>query len=141
MYSGHRDHYANLAAEHAPKIAQWIQEFEAKSLYIMGFGSQLREYLLQHDLAYKEEVHHSQAAVWEENREGEMVNAARVHQLLLMITKKGWSKEETELALAREISEGNTTKQKNIELVQKSMAGSAGGGREGYMLAPVKEEI
>ena len=107
----------------------------------MGFGSQLREYLLQHDLAYKEEVHHSQAAVWEDNREGEMVNAARVHQLLLNITNKGWSKEETELALAREISDGSTTKQRNIELVQKSTAVSAAGGREGYMLAPVKEEI
>ena len=88
-YSGHRDHfYANLAAEHAPKIIKWIQDFEAKSLSIMGFGSQLREYLLQHDLAYKEDVHHSQAAVWEENREGDMVNAARVHRLLLMITNK-----------------------------------------------------
>ena len=86
-------------------------------------------------------MHHSQAAVWEENRDGEIVNAARVHQLLLMITNKCWSKEETELALAREISEGSTTKQKDIEIVQTSTAVSAEGGREGYMLAPVKEEI
>ena len=106
----------------------------------MGFGSQLREYLLQHDLAYKEEVHHSQAAVWEDNREGEMVNAARIHQLLFMIANEGWSKDETDLALAREISEGSTTKQKNIELVQQS-AVVAEGGREGHMIAPVKGEI
>ena len=101
LTSGRRqvqEHDATLAAEHAPKLAKWIQEFEGNSSSIMGFGSQLREYLLQHDLAYKEEVHHSQAAVWEDNREGEMVNAARVHQLLLMITNKGWSKDETELA-------------------------------------------
>ena len=143
LISGRRqvqEHYATLAAEHAPKIAEWIQEFEENSSSIMGFGSQLREYLLQHDLAYKEEVHHSQAAVWEDNREGEMVNAARVHQILLMITNKGWSKDETELALAREISEGSTTKQKNIELVQRSAVVTEG-GREGYMRAPVKEDI
>ena len=135
-----QEHYATLAAEHAPKITQWIQEFEENSSSIMGFGAQLREYLLRHDLAYKEEVHHSQAAVWEDNREGEIVNAARVHPLLLMITNKGWSKDETEIALAREISEGSTTKRKTIELVQRS-AFVDEGGREGYMIAPVKEEI
>ena len=42
--------------------------------------------------------------------------------------------------MAREISEDSTTKQKNIELVQRS-AVVAEGGREGYMIAPVKEEI
>ena len=143
LSSGQRqgqEHYATLASEHAPKIIAWIREFEEGSSAIMGFGAQLREYLLTHDLAYKEEVHHSQAAVWEDNREGEMVNAARVHQLLLTITNKGWSKDETELALAREISEGNVTKQKNIELVQRSVVVTEG-GREGYMLAPVKEDI
>ena len=143
LTSGRRqgqEHYATLAAEHAPKITQWIQEFEENSSSIMGFGAQLREYLLRHDLAYKEEVHHSQAAVWEDNREGEIVNAARVHPLLLMITNKGWSKDETEIALAREISEGSTTKRKTIELVQRS-AFVDEGGREGYMIAPVKEEI
>ena len=58
LTSGHRhmqDHYATLAAEHAPNIAQWINDAEEKSLSIMGFGTQLREYVLQHVLAYKEE--------------------------------------------------------------------------------------
>lgn len=58
-----QEHYATLAAEHAPNIAEWIREFEENSSSIMGFGAQLREYLLTHDLAYKEEVRHSQAAV------------------------------------------------------------------------------
>ena len=143
LSSGHRqgqEHYAKLASEHAPNIAEWIKEFEEGSSAIMGFGAQLREYLLKNDLAYKEEVHHSQAAVWEDNRDGEMVNAARVHQLLNTITKKGWSKDETELSMAVEISAGSVTKKRNIELVQRSAVVTEA-GREGYMLAPVKEEI
>ena len=143
LTSGRRqgqEHYETPAAEHAPNIAEWINEFEEDSSSNMGFGAQLREYSLPHDLAYTEEVHHSQAAVWEDDREGEMVNATRVHQLLLMITNKGWSTDETELALARAISEGSTAKQKNIELVQRSAVVTEG-GREGYMLAPVRDEI
>ena len=55
----------------------------------MCFGALLREYLLPRDLAYKEVVHPSHAAVREENREDEMVSAARAHQQLVMITNKG----------------------------------------------------
>ena len=54
LTSGRRqgqEHYATLAAEHAPSIAEWVREFEEHSSSIMGFGAQLREYLLTNDLA------------------------------------------------------------------------------------------
>ncbi len=73
LTSGRRqgqEHYATHAAKHAPSIADWLHDFEENSSSIMGFGAQVREYLMTHDLAYKEEVHHSQAAVWEDYREG-----------------------------------------------------------------------
>ena len=109
----------------------------------MGFGAKLRAFLLDKDLAYQQVEHHSHCAVWEENRESEMVIATRVQILLLLIVTKGWSPDETILALAREIADGPSgelTRQKNLELAAKSCVWTTAGA-EGYLIAPYREEI
>ena len=127
-------HYEELASKHAPMLRAEIDMIDsAQEQQIQACGSNLRQYGLQHDLMYFEEVHHSQAGVWEWNRKGEMTIAARVHKLLRIIVRKGFCDEETQLAAAVELSHGpesEVTRRKNIEHVKAS----------GGMLAPICPE-
>ena len=100
------NYYRKLAETHAPAITKQIAEFEQSSIQpIQGFGKQLRTLILEKDLGYTvENMHHSHVAGWEENRQGEMVLPARMLTLLNKCVAKGWSDDETLLALAREVS-------------------------------------
>ena len=84
------DHFKTTAELYASTITKWITEFETcpSAGPIMGFGAEMRQYLLEKDLAYMETIHHSQCCVWEHNREDEMLIAIRVMILLNIIVKK-----------------------------------------------------
>ena len=128
------DHYERLADQHAPVITEMIEELErANAQQIQALGDALRTYCETHDLGYFDVVHHSQAGVREGNRNGEMILPARVYTLLAIILLKGWCARETLLALAVEIdhgADGEVTRQKNLQLVERSAG----------MLAPLRAE-
>ena len=76
-------HYAQLAVQFAPEITSQIASFEASEDQegIQGFGSKLRTQLIKADLAYElENVPLAGVAVWEDNREKEMLIPARVQK-------------------------------------------------------------
>ena len=132
-------HYEKLALQHAPQITKAIAAFEdaADQLGIQGFGSDLRKQLLEADLAYElESVAVAGVAVWEDNRDEEMLIPARVHVLIAIFCRKGFCSQETLLALAREVlhgSSGDTTRLKNKNLVESTRVHDA------FMLAPFKD--
>ena len=90
----------------APCINQMIEDFEAGPTgAIQSFGFELKQKLVEHNMGYREVVHHSHVGVDIDNREGEMLSPVKVHQLLAQISRKGWDASQTASALAREISQ------------------------------------
>ncbi len=73
---------------------------------IMTCGPNISELLFEVDLAYEDGVHHSQACVSEDNREGDIATAVRIQWPLLITCNKGYANVETKLALAKETSVG-----------------------------------
>ena len=118
--------YASLAAEHAQRLKKDISDFEEsdEQLGVQGFASSLRKRLRDLGLGYvRENVPLGEIAVWEENREFEMLIPARVHVLVATFCQKGFSAEDTLLSLSREVSEGaagELTRQKNKALIEST---------------------
>ena len=91
----------SMAAEHSQKINKLIDEFEkGDQSGIQAFGAQLREIVTNAGLAAKVRIHHSQLCPHEDNRDGELLIPIAVWQLLLKISRKGWSSIECSLALS-----------------------------------------
>ena len=134
------DYYAQLAKKWAPVFSTMIAEFEtARNQPIQGFGAEMRRSLVDRDIAYYTQVHHKHVAVWEGNRDGEMLIPSRVHALLGIIASKGWNDDETMLAAGREVradSRGDETRDANMRLVEASKI-----SEHEYMIAPYLPEL
>ena len=128
--------YAQQAEKLAPCINQMIEDFEAGPTgAIQSFGFELKQKLVEHNMGYREVVHHSHVGVDIDNREGEMLFLVKVHQLLAQINGKGWDASQTASALAREISQNGVIRElqlsRNQELIQRADG----------LLAPIQPEL
>ena len=100
--------YQELAKTIGPKINKQIKDLEDMATQqVMSWGSEVKQLLVSHDLAYYEKVHHRFVCTDPSNREGEMLIPGEFHELLYLIAcRKGWVPEETALALASELPPG-----------------------------------
>ena len=131
---------ANLAekvASVAPVINHMLQEFEAaesqQSQQIQALGYELRCMLAKHGLSYQERIHHDFVGTHPCNRSYQMLTPVDVHDLLHIITCKGWNNDETSLACAMEVppnGDGEKMRLSNVDLVTKA----------GGLLAPISPE-
>lgn len=134
-----RSHYDEIAMKLAPEITEQIAAFESSVDQggIQGFGSMLRDRLKEADLAYEiDNVNFAHVAVWEDNREKEMLIPARVSTLIGIFCAKGFAGKETLLALAREVLDGpsgDQTRQKNADLIESTRI------EDSYLIAPFKD--
>jgi hypothetical protein len=114
-----------IATALAPTINERIEQFEAtaSNSQIAAFGAELRQLLKDNGLLYTDRKHWSRVGVHPCNRHRTMLDPVRVHELLYIITKGGWSYLETMLALASEIppnKNGEEARRKNVELHKAS---------------------
>ena len=128
--------YAELADLHAPNINKRLSGFEeTNSEAIQAFGADLRKLLLEVDLGYWDQLHHSTVCVDIDNREGEMLNTIKVRKLLAKICRKGWNGEEAWSALVREMPLDPAKRalyvKENLELIERS----------DKLLAPILPEL
>ena len=85
------NHWETLAHGHAPKINEIIKSLESgdRGSQIQSVGAELLDLLDHSGLSYKAQFHHGKVGVASCNREGSMLCADNVHQLLTRFTEKG----------------------------------------------------
>ena len=100
-------HWDQVADKHAAEINAIIADLESgDNGQIQSVGAKLLDILESSELSYKALFHHGRVGVSSCNREGSMLCADNVHQLLTRFTEKGWNAREAETGLAGEIGEG-----------------------------------
>ena len=115
-------HWAQIAQKVAAEINQLIADLESgKRGHIQSVGATLLGILQKAELSYQALVHHGRVGVSSCNREGSMLCADNVHQLLTRFTEKGWNPLEAASALATEIGDSASAafeRQKNMQMIE-----------------------